>query len=318
VRNRSPPNAIGHLLGSGFVSEAGMAGEVAATRLRIAVIGSGRVGAVLAAAWHRAGHRIVGVTARSDTSRLRAEALIPHAPIVDRASVATNADLVLLAVPDQVLADVVQQMAAEGSISAGQFVVHPAGRFGLAILDPAAAVGAIPLALHPALPLTGTSLDLERLTGAAFGVTAPEAVRSVAEALVVEIGGEPVWIPEQARAGYHSALAFAANYAMTLVNESVGLLESAGAEDPGRILGPLVRASVETALERGDRGQTGPITRADAQAIEAHLAYFDGEAPLAAQAYRALGRLTVDRLLAAGLLDTKEASSVLTALETER
>jgi len=79
-----------------------------------------------------------------------------------------------------------------------------------------------------------------------------------------------------------------------------------------------VRASVETALERGDRGQTGPITRADAQAIEAHLAYFDDEAPLAAQAYRALGRLTVDRLLAAGLLDTNEASSVLTALETER
>lgn len=292
--------------------------DAAPSRLKIAVIGCGRVGAVLAAAWHRSGHRIVGVTARSDTSRLRAEALVPDAPIVDRARATVDADLVLLSVPDQVLPELVRAMVAEGSLTAGQFVVHPAGRYGLAVLQPAAEAGAIPLAIHPALPLTGTSVDLDRLAGAAFGVTAPESVRSVAEALVVEIGGEPVWVPEQARAGYHAALAFAANFAMTLVNESVALLGESGAEDPGRILGPLVRASVETALERGDRGQTGPIVRADAEAIDAHLQYFDEAAPLAAQAYRALGRLTVDRLLAAGVIDASQASSVLTSLEAPR
>lgn len=292
--------------------------DAAPSRLKIAVIGCGRVGAVLAAAWHRSGHRIVGVTARSDTSRLRAEALVPDASIVDRARATVDADLVLLSVPDQVLPDLVRVMVAEGSLTAGQFVVHPAGRYGLAVLEPAAEAGAIPLAIHPALPLTGTSVDLERLTGAAFGVTAPASVRSVAEALVVEIGGEPVWVPEQARAGYHAALAFAANFAMTLVNESVALLGESGAEDPGRILGPLVRASVETALERGDRGQTGPIVRADAEAIDAHLRYFDEAAPLAAQAYRALGRLTVDRLLAAGVIDASQASSVITSLEAPR
>lgn len=288
------------------------------SRLKIAVIGCGRVGAVLAAAWHRSGHRIVGVTARSDMSRLRAEALVPHAPIVDRERATADADLVLLSVPDQVIGDLVPEMVAEGSLSAGQFVVHTAGRYGLGVLEPAAQVGAIPLAIHPALPLTGTSVDLDRLAGAAFGVTAPPSMRSVAEALVVEIGGEPVWIPEEAREGYHAALAFAANYAMTLVNESVGLLTESGAEDPGRILGPLVRASVETALERGDRGQTGPIVRADAGAIDTHLDYLDHAAPLAGQAYRSLGRLTVDRLLAAGILNASQASAVLTSLEAQR
>jgi len=292
--------------------------DAAPSRLKIAIIGCGRVGAVLGAAWFRAGHRIVGVTARSDTSRLRAEALIPHAPIVQPEEATREADLVLVSVPDRVLPELVAELAHQGTLSAGQFVVHPAGRFGLGVLEPAASLGAVPLAIHPALPLTGTSLDVNRLAGAAFGVTAPEPVRSVAEALVVEIGGEPVWIPEQARAGYHAALAFAANYAMTLVNESVALLEASGAEDPGRILGPLVRASVETALERGDRGQTGPITRADSPTIDAHLEYFEQSSPLAAQAYRALGKLTVDRLLAAGVLDTTGASSVLKSLEVPR
>ena len=145
-----------------------------------------------------------------------------------------------------------------------------------------------------------------------------EEMRSVAEALVVEMGGEPVWIPEEARGGYHAALAFAANYAMVLVNESESLLRESGAEAPARILGPLVRASVETALERGDRGQTGPISRGDAQAVREHLAYLHERAPLAEQAYRALGRLTVDRMLASGVLDANQASEGIAGLEESR
>ena len=290
--------------------------EAGPSRLRIAIVGSGRVGAVLGAAWHRAGHRVTAVNARSDTSRLRAEALLPGVPIVDESEVGRSADLVLIAVPDGALPSVVERLTSSGSIRPGQFVVHPAGRYGLEVLEPAARVGAVPLALHPALPLTGTSMDLDRLAGSVFGVTAPEGMRSVAEALVIELGAEPVWIPDEARIGYHAALTFAANYAMTLVNESVDLLASSGAEAPARILGPLVRASVETALERGDKGQTGPITRGDGTTVRSHLSWFDDRAPLAGNAYRSLGRLTVDRLLAAGVIDTSQASAVLHALET--
>ncbi len=184
-----------------------------------------------------------------------------------------------------------------GSVGSGQFVVHPAGRYGLRVLQRATDVGAIPLAIHPALPLTGTTMDLERLSGAAFGVTAPEGMRTVAEALVVELGAEPVWVPEEARGRYHAALAFAANYAMTLVNSSLALLRDANTESPERLIGPLVRASVETALERGEGGQTGPISRADDATVAEHLALLSEQAPLVAQAYRALGLLTVDRLL---------------------
>jgi predicted short-subunit dehydrogenase-like oxidoreductase (DUF2520 family) len=289
--------------------------ETGPSRLRIAIVGCGRVGAVLGAAWHRAGHRVTAVTARSDTSRLRAEALLPGTPIVDESVVGEDADLVLVAVPDRMLGEVVDRLASSGAIRAGQFVVHPAGRYGLEVLASATRVGAAPLALHPALPLTGTSMDLERLSGSVFGVTAPENLRTVAEALVVELGAEPVWIPNEARNGYHAALALAANYTMTLVNESIDLLADAGAEDPARILGPLVRASVDTALERRDAGQTGPITRGDGSTVASHMAWLETRSPLAFQAYRALGNLTVDRLLAAGVIDTAQASDVLRGLE---
>jgi len=285
------------------------------SRLRIAIVGCGRVGAVLGAAWHRAGHRIVGVSARSDTSRLRADALLPGVPIGDPTQITREADLVLVAVPDPELRRVVDDLVLAGAIRAGQFVVHPAGSYGLDVLAAASEAGAVGLAIHPALPLTGTSMDLDRLAGAAFGVTSPEGMRTVAETLVVELGAEPVWVPEAARGSYHAALAFAANYSMTLVNTSVALLRDTGAESPERILGPLVRASVETALERGDRAQTGPISRADSATVTEHLHLLNDQAPLVAQSYRALGKLTVDRLLDAGVLDAEQASRVLRAFE---
>ena len=60
------------------------------------------------------------------------------------------------------------------------------------------------------LTFTGRAEDLDRLSTASIGVTAAkgdEAAWNVGEALAVEMGAEPVRIPESARALYHAALA---------------------------------------------------------------------------------------------------------------
>ena len=197
-------------------------------------MGAGRVGAVLGAALRRAGHDIVAVPAVSDLSRLRAEALLPGVPVLDARAAAATADLVLLAVPDDVRPGLVAGMVEGGAIHAGQFVAHPSGRYGIDVLEPAAQAGALPLAIHPVMTFTGTSVDLARLADCPVGVTAPDAVRPVAEALVVEMGGEPIWVPEEARGLYHAGIAFGANFLMTVVLESLDLLRSAGMTEIGR------------------------------------------------------------------------------------
>lgn len=283
-------------------------------RLSIGIIGAGRAGAVLGAALRRAGHRITAVSAVSDISRLRAEALLPGVPIVPVTEVGADADLVLIAVPDDVLPELVRGLVSSGAIHAGQFVVHPSGRYGLDVLAPAAAVGALPLALHPVMTFTGTSVDLDRLSDAPFGVTAPEGIRPVAEALVVEMGGDPVWVPEDARALYHAALALGANYLNTLVNASVSLLAEAGMETPQRLIAPLMSASLDNALRHGDAALTGPIARGDAQTVAAHVRVIAQVDPLAAAAYQAMGRLATDRALATGLITMEQASALLEVL----
>lgn len=285
-------------------------------RLAVGVVGAGRVGAVLGAALLRAGHEVVGVSAVSAASRARAADLLPGVPVVPVEQVLTGASLVLLTVPDDALAGLVEGLAATGAVQRGQLLAHTSGRHGLTVLEPAVREGALPLALHPVLPFAGTRVDLERLTGTAFGVTAPEPLRPIAEVLVVEMGGEPVWLTEDQRPLWHAALAHGANHLTTLVASSADLLRTAGVEHPGQVLGPLLGAALDGALRSGDAALTGPVARGDAGTVRAHLEVLAAVAPEVLATYVAMARLTADRALASGRLDADRAWALLEVLAT--
>jgi predicted short-subunit dehydrogenase-like oxidoreductase (DUF2520 family) len=269
---------------------------------------------VLGAALSRAGHRLVAVAAVSDTSRARADALLPGVPIVPAQEVLARCELALLTVPDDVLPGLVEGLAAADAIRAGQLLVHTSGRYGVAVLDPATRRGALPLALHPAMTFTGRPEDLTRLSGACFGVTAPEQLRPIADALVLEMGGDPQWVAEESRVLYHAALAGGANFLATLVNTSVDLLRRSGVAEPERLLAPLLGAALDNALRSGDAAMTGPVARGDAGTVAAHLSELRTSAPDTVAAYVAMARLTADRALAAGLLRPEAAEALLDVL----
>ncbi|HEV2375700.1 MAG TPA: DUF2520 domain-containing protein [Streptosporangiaceae bacterium] len=283
-------------------------------RLRVGVIGAGRVGTALGAALVRAGHRVVAVSAVSEDSRRRAAQMLPGAAVMQPHHVLSDADLVLLTVPDDALAGLVSGLAATQAPLAGRLLAHVSGRYGIAVLDPATRCGALPLALHPVMTFTGRPDDVERLAGVCFGVTAPEQLRAAAEALVIEMGGEPVFIAEADRALYHAALAGAANHLITLVVQGCDLLGQVGVPDPPRMLAPLLSAALDNALRFGDAGLTGPVARADAETVRAHVDALHETSPEALRAYVALARLTADRALAARILAPPDAQRLLAVL----
>jgi predicted short-subunit dehydrogenase-like oxidoreductase (DUF2520 family) len=283
-------------------------------RLAVGVVGAGRVGAVLGAALARAGHRVVAVSAVSAASRERAADLLPGVEIRPVPDVVAAADLVLLTVPDDELAALVAGLAAAGIWQAGQLVAHTSGLHGVRVLDPAAERHAIALALHPAMTFTGTAIDLDRLAGACFGVTAEPALRPVAEALVVEMGSEPVWVEEADRARYHAGLAHGSNHLVTLVAQALDVLRSAGIESPDRVLAPLLSAALDGALRSGDAAATGPVVRGDAGTVSAHVRELADESPDVLPTYVALARATAVRQLAAGRLSATAATRLLDVL----
>lgn len=283
-------------------------------RLTVGVVGAGRVGPALAAALRLAGHRPVAVSGVSDASRRRAAELLPGVPVMEPAHVLARAELVLLTVPDDALEGLVAGLASTGAVRPGQLLVHTSGRYGVGVLDPALRAGALPLALHPAMTFTGTRVDVARLAGCSFGVTAPGQLRLAAEALVVEMGGEPEWIEEEARPLYHAALAIGANHLVTLVAQSLELLGTAGVAEPGRMLGPLLGAALDNALRSGDAALTGPVARGDARTVAAHVGELRRASPQALASYVAMARATADRALANGMLKPGLAEDLLDVL----
>jgi len=280
-------------------------------RLAVGIISAGRVGTALGVALERAEHVVVACSAISRASRQRAERRLPETPVMPVDEVAGRSDLLLLAVPDAELAGLVAGLAATGSVRPGVIVAHTSGANGIAVLNPLTERGCVPLAIHPAMTFTGADEDIVRLSEACFGVTAADEIGyAIAQSLVLEIGGEPFGVREDARTLYHAALAHASNHIVTVVADALDALRSslAGQEllgqelvgdAPGglaeRIVGPLARAALENTLQRGQAALTGPVARGDAAAVAGHLSALDQVNHELAQAYCANSLRTAQR-----------------------
>ena len=219
-------------------------------RLGVGIIGAGRVGPVLGAALAGAGHAIIGIDASGADAIERAEAVLPGVELLDAPTVVERSELVLLAVPSDELPGLVAGLAATGAWQPGQLVVHTAAEHGIEVLRPALERGAIPIALHPAMTFTGTSLDLSRLLEATIAVTAPGPVLPIGQALAVEMGAEPIVVDEADRPAYAEAIAAARDFADGIVAQALRQLHEIGVERPSRVIGGVVRSAVETALAR--------------------------------------------------------------------
>ncbi|MDO5721831.1 MAG: DUF2520 domain-containing protein [Actinomycetaceae bacterium] len=298
-------------------------------RLKIGIVGPGRVGRSLAVGWQQVGHQVVAVTSSSRPQVMDSlEVQLPHAQVVALDQMPA-VDLLAITTPDDVIGSVTQSLADFGIIRPGQIVLHASGAHGLAVLEPAAKVGALTIALHPAMTFTGYSLDQQRLADCPVAVTASAVAMPIAQALVYELQATPVPVEESQRQLYHAALTHGANHLFTLLTQARAALAAAGIEDPGAYLRPLLQATMENALEADPGSLTGPVVRADLGTLRTHLTQLQACAELnqrplgsdpgyglgqAADTYLALAEATAELAWEAGRLSDRQRDAVLLAL----
>ena len=213
----------------------------------IHVIGSGRVGSAVSARLHER-----GVDLRED-----------------------GAELVLLCVPDDAIADVA------AAIEPGPWIAHTSGGTPLSALAPHTRR----FSVHPMQTFT-LERGPEQLDGISAAVSAEnEDALELGFVLAETLGMRPFELDDADRPLYHAGTVFAASFLVTLHQAAAECLTTAGA--PPDALEPLMRRTMENGFQ-----PTGPFVRGDRGTIERHLAALQERRPELEPLYRSLAEAT--------------------------
>ena len=255
--------------------------------LKVAVVGYGKVGRVMAEAFTRIGCEVL-VVARPKGRAIQN----PKSKIQNRiSSLPTDLDFILLCVRDTQIRGLAEEIVKRGGFRKGTIVAHTAGAVSAGILAPVREVGCLALAWHPLQTFTGDE-GADLLRGITFGIDGDAQAVRVGERLARALGGEPFRVPPELRPLYHLGGVFACNLMAGLVAVSQDLLAGMGMDEERslRALAPLIRATADNIARQGLPGSiTGPLKRGDVDTIAAHLKVLERH-PEAWEIYRTLSR----------------------------
>jgi len=262
-----------------------------ARRSVVSIVGCGRVGGAIGLALQRAGYTVAAAWSQSRTGRQRAHRVLDVPVLADAAEVAGAGDIVVVAVPDEAIADVAGELAP--GLRARAFVLHTSGGTSIRALAAAAQAGARTASTHPLQSIPDAVHGADALRGAAVAVTCEPEDRLESFRIARAWGGRPFLLPDEAKPLYHAAAVFASNYIVGSLWAATSLLRQVGVRDTAAVLAPLVRSTVDNVVARGpEKSLTGPIVRGDVETIRRHVEALQSAEPEVLDAYRALARLT--------------------------
>jgi 8-hydroxy-5-deazaflavin:NADPH oxidoreductase len=161
--------------------------------MRIAVIGKGNIGGTLGSKWRAAGYDVV-YGARDGSGEGPG-----GAPVLGLGAALDGAEVVLLAVPGQVVPDVVNE---QGAALAGKVVIDAVNRMGAPQFDSRALIeAAAPSARYVrAFNSLGWENFADPVPGANLFFAADPEARTVAEELISAVGLEPAYLGDASAA----------------------------------------------------------------------------------------------------------------------
>lgn len=283
----------------------------------LVIVGPGRVGLALGAALARLdaiGDLLYyGRTLEPPPHPLfeagRARYRIGPQPVPDGTTV------LVIAVPDDALAEVAYDLAAAGPAPGACVALHLSGALSNDVLLPLQASGYVIGSLHPLQSIADPWDSGEGLIGAAFAVAGEPGAVAAGRRLALALRGHVLVVPPKLRSVYHAAATVASNYVVALVSFAVRLLGEVGigeSEAVAAIL-PLTRGTLTNLEDLGVAAAlTGPIARGDVDTVRLHLARLSAEDRVL---YCALGRETLRLARVAGL-DAEHAAELEALLST--
>ena len=267
----------------------------------VTLIGAGNLARALGIALHAAGYRIDAVAARAKAdSRKRAIALARklNASVLSLAEFQPESEIIWLCHTDDALSHTAHWLAGKSGWK-NKIVLHSSGALTSDILGPLKRAGAHVASLHPMMTFVpGTTPGMKDVP---FAVEGDRKAVAAAKRIVHDLGSEVFELRKSSKVLYHALGSFSSPLVVaTLVTaERVGRAAGLSASQTRKIMGPILRQTMENYLKRGPAAAfSGPIKRGDLNTIRRHLRELK-RVPNAREVYRALVKSAVRDLPAA-------------------
>jgi predicted short-subunit dehydrogenase-like oxidoreductase (DUF2520 family) len=261
------------------------------------IVGAGHVGRVLGRLFAVRGvFAVQDVLTRSHASAQAAVDFIGAGHAVDAIAALRQADVWMLAVSDDRIAEVAAQLAAGRDVK-GAVVFHCSGAKASMELQPLRAAGALVASVHPVRSFADPRQVADAFDGTFCGVEGEPGALAVLHPALTAIGARVVAIDARAKTVYHAASVFASNYLTTVLDAALRAYQAAGIpEDVARELArPLATETMANVFRLGpETALSGPIARGDAATVARQQAAVNAWDPATGALYEALAAATWD------------------------
>lgn len=274
---------------------------------KVAIVGAGNVGNILAKAFYQQGYPLTGIASKTIISAEKLANYFGVRSTIRAAEITRYADVVVIATPDRYISQVVEEIATDGGFRAGQFVLHTSGGISANILSAASELGTFTGCMHPLQSFADRKRETDLLVGIYFALGGHGQAVKLGEKIVKDFGGQSFILADGDRPLYHAAACIASNYVVSLLHWAMKSYESIGLtpQQARAALLPLVQGTIKNIQELGPtEALTGPVSRGDCNTITAHLAAIeDGDEK---KLYVALAHYTLGVALGKGTVDKEQ------------
>jgi predicted short-subunit dehydrogenase-like oxidoreductase (DUF2520 family) len=287
-------------------------------RMRIALVGAGKVGSVLGRVLAENGEQITAVISRSTGSARRGGRFVGCRNVStspDRIPVAT--DLVMITTPHEAVVEVAARLAERDDLRYRSMAFcHASGMLTADALSPLRDRGATVFSFHPlqTFPRDFRPQDiLPTARGISYGVDGSRRAIAVARDLATRLDGHVIVVPPEHRVLYHAACVVASNHLTVLFSILESMYQVLGVKGKRFFpaFTPIVTSTIRNIGRTNPRhALSGPVARGGAGTIAGHLDALRRSAPDLLPYYAHMTGETVRLAIAKGSITPSQVEEI--------
>lgn len=287
--------------------------------MRFGFIGAGKVGIAMGIYLKAKGFLISGYCSRTQASSLQAATRTQSSYYGSLEQLAEASDIIFITTSDDQIQGVVMQLCEASCLRAGQLIVHMSGALPSTILAPLKAYGCHVCSIHPLQAFADVEKSAAELSSAFFCLEGDEKGIYALEEILRACSNPYFKLQPEQKALYHASACMLSNYLVTLIHNSLMLMEDLQIDQPTALkaMMPLVNSTLQNAMELGaENALTGPIARGDFSTVQKHLEAISASSKEQLPLYAFMAKETLKLAALAKLKDTQQIKKLETLIES--